>query len=261
MNNPVVTSPQESFHSALHIDVHKPLKMANGTTRSLDCGDGHQAKWAKSRVDMRTAMISIAVGIDFTKGSASSSEFQRLKYLAANGIASYWSQRITLDSTSYKVALSVINRPSNALRFKLDVSDDEDYTRSHNLGLPFGSGTFVYNKGYFKSLCVNSKKTRSEAIRMSELDFCKVAAHEFGHSVLMYAGGKDLSWGHKGSTTVFTQELKKNTPGYPSGKIDLMQYYDGSKSQRTFYDRMRDTVAVEQDIKRLIWASEITWVS
>jgi len=45
--------------------------------------------------------------------------------------------------------------------------------------------SFVYNKGYLGNL------------GRADDDFKLVEAHEFGHSVLMYAGGLPLSWGIK----------------------------------------------------------------
>jgi len=66
--------------------------------------------------------------------------------------------------------------------------------------------------------------------KMQILIFQLVSAHEFSHSVLMYAGGIPLSWGHKGSTGVLSQSAKSSTPGYPkSGAIDIMKYYDWKK--------------------------------
>ncbi|MCF6254821.1 MAG: hypothetical protein L3J98_15275 [Gammaproteobacteria bacterium] len=87
-----------------------------------------------------------------------------------------------------------------------------------------------------------------------------VAAHEFGHSVLMYAGGLSLSWGHKGSTNPITQSVKYSTPGYPEkGPIDLMKYYDPTKRSADLFRRMVDSAAMDIDVKRLIWGAQIKW--
>ncbi len=108
--------------------------------------------------------------------------------------------------------------------------------------------SFIYNKGAFVAT-------------QADMDFKLVAAHEFGHSVLMYAGGIFLSWGHKGSTNPILQSVKSTTPGYPEkGAIDLMKYYDWSKSRVDFMRRMKDSTAMEIDIKRLIWSSQIKWL-
>jgi len=108
--------------------------------------------------------------------------------------------------------------------------------------------SFIYNKGYYG--------TREE----DDADFMLVAAHEFGHSVLMYAGGLSLSWGHKGSTNVVTQSIKSSTPGYPEkGSIDVMKYYDQDKVRANLFRRVRDSAAMSIDVKRLIWGASIKW--
>jgi len=95
----------------------------------------------------------------------------------------------------------------------------------------------------------------------AEQDFMLVSAHEFGHSVLQYFDGVRLSWSHKGTTHVITQSVKSNTPGYPlKGSIDLMKYYDSNKRQALLPRRFKMTLADEQDVKRLIWLSQITFV-
>lgn len=54
--------------------------------------------------------------------------------------------------------------------------------------------------------------------------------------------------------------LSLTTPGYPNkGKLDLMKYYDASKRQPEKRQRINDSMAMEIDIKRLIWSSEILW--
>ena len=94
----------------------------------------------------------------------------------------------------------------------------------------------------------------------ADIDFKSTAAHEFGHSVLKYFGGIGLSWGHKGSTNVILQSVKGSTPGYPlKGEIDLMKYYDSSKNKTAVVGLYRRTYATEQDVKRLIWMSNITF--
>ena len=76
----------------------------------------------------------------------------------------------------------------------------------------------------------------------------------------MYVGGISLSWGHKSSTNVLLQNVKSSTPGYPAkGKIDLMKYYDTNKHQVKMRQRIKNSMAMEIDVKRLIWSSEILW--
>jgi len=128
-------------------------------------------------------------------------------------------------------------------------TDEHKYARSMNPAILGVDASFIYNKGHF------GKRWRADA------DFMLVAAHEFGHSVLMYAGGLPLSWGHKGTTNIITQSVKASTPGYPEkGTIDLMKYYDSSKVRANLSRRVSDTIAMEVDIKRLIWGAQIQWV-
>lgn len=70
-----------------------------------------------------------------------------------------------------------------------------------------------------------------------------------------------LSWGHKGSTGVLSQSTKSSTPGYPkSGAIDLMKYYDWKKNSASLLRRTTDSIAMDIDVKRLIWGANIKWV-
>ena len=76
----------------------------------------------------------------------------------------------------------------------------------------------------------------------------------------MYVGGINLSWGHKGSTNVLLQNVKASSPGYPNqGKIDLMKYYNDTKNTANLKQRITRSEALEVDIKRLIWSSEVLW--
>ena len=128
-------------------------------------------------------------------------------------------------------------------------TDPNKYARSMNPAFMGIDARFIYNKGFFPNNI------------MADNDFKLVAAHEFGHSVLMRAGGIPLSWGHKGSTNSITQSVKSSTPGYPkNGPIDLMKYYDWNKSRIQFHRRVSDTTAMEVDVKRLIWAARIKWI-
>ncbi|NOY74066.1 MAG: hypothetical protein GXP14_17155 [Gammaproteobacteria bacterium] len=141
------------------------------------------------------------------------------------------------------------NDSSNAIPVDLYIKKDEKkYGRSMNPAILGIDASFIYNKGYYG--------TREE----DDADFMLVAAHEFGHSVLMYAGGLSLSWGHKGSTNVVTQSIKSSTPGYPEkGSIDVMKYYDQDKVRANLFRRVRDSAAMSIDVKRLIWGASIKW--
>ena len=76
----------------------------------------------------------------------------------------------------------------------------------------------------------------------------------------MYSDGLSSSWGHNGSTKPIFQSVKSTTPGYPkNGVIDLMKYYDWKKGRAAFSRRIVDTIAMEVDLKRLIWGADQKW--
>ena len=189
----------------------------------------------------------VHVSLNFKKNGISDADYKKLKYLARIGIDKYWSRHIKVAGTSFMVWVKAEHSDTNAIPVDLYIATDEkNYARSMNPAILGIDASFIYNKGHFEN------KEKSDA------DFMLVAAHEFGHSVLMYAGGLSLSWGHKGSTNPITQSVKPSTPGYPEkGSIDLMKYYDPDKSTVFFDRRMRDSIAMEIDIKRLIWAGNI----
>jgi len=131
------------------------------------------------------------------------------------------------------------------------IENSPDYARSMNPSILGIDASFIYQKGLLKL---------GAPIKLIDDDFKLVSAHEFGHSVLMYVGGISLSWGHKGSTNALLQNVKSSTPGYPEkGKIDLMKYYNTNKREPDASQRVNDSIAMEIDIKRLIWSSEISW--
>ena len=56
------------------------------------------------------------------------------------------------------------------------------------------------------------------------------------------------------------QPLKLSTPGYPpSGESDLMKYYETDRRAVPRSDRRMLTLAEEQNVKRLIWLSDIAF--
>lgn len=159
------------------------------------------------------------------------------------GIARFWSQSFTISGITYKTLVAVQSRKRRSIDAKLKVSNSKKYARSHNSGIV--DAVFYYNKGFFVSPTY------------AERDFQMTAAHEIGHSVLEDFGGRKLSWGHKGSTSVLTQKVKPNAPKYPlKGSIDLLKYYNNNPKVgfASMYNR---TKVAEIDIKRLIWLSKL----
>jgi hypothetical protein len=242
---------EADFHTAVHGSVGTPSPGVKVISRHKfrirkKFDKAHKANWAVSRVNLKSKSINIDVYIDFQKNSLSTSDYQKLKQLAIQGIQRYWSRKVTLGGAQFQVLVNVHYRRGNSIDVDLYVETSTDYARSHNSGIIDAS--FFYNKGVFGGFNTHGDN-----------DFMLVAAHEFGHSVLEYFGSKDLSWGHKGSTNKILQSVKSSTPGYPSaGEIDLMRYYNANKHAITSRDRYKRSIADEKDVKRLIWLSDVT---
>ena len=246
----------EKFHETLHKDIDKPVldyrkKWSPSRKRHIRVHtSAHRASWAEAMIFIKAKVINVQVYLNFKQNSISESEYKMLINLARSGISQYWSRHINIDGNTFIVRVQAYNRSVNAIPVDLQVeTDPNEYARSMNPALLGIDASFIYNKG------------RLGDIGKADADFMLVAAHEFGHSVLMYAGGIPLSWGHKGSTNPITQSVKSAAPGYPkNGPIDLMKYYDPNKASIFFSRRIRDSIAMEIDIKRLIWGANIKWI-
>lgn len=255
MSTNVETITPERFHAILHKDIDKPVedfrkKWVSAKKRSIKVHTGaHKAQWAQAAVSLSQKVINVKVFLNFKKNDIADSDYERLKTLAIEGIRHYWSRSIKISGINFTVNVLALHRSFDAIPVDLYVEKDKNkYARSMNPAMLGIDASFIYNKGRFG----NSTK--------ADKDFMLVAAHEFGHSILMYAGGISLSWGHKGSTNPITQSVKSSTPGYPkSGAIDLMRYYDSDKAAIFFNRRIMDTIAMEIDVKRLIWGATIRW--
>jgi hypothetical protein len=243
---------EADFHKEIHNVVGSPTSKVVHTghhknRRTKFVSKEHAADWAKSKVDLGAKTVTVEVYMDFQQNSLNSADYNKLKSLASAGIKTYWGRQINVGDDKFIVSVDVFHRVNNSIDVDLYVADSTDYKRSHNSGLIDAS--FVYNKGFYRGW--NNQ---------GDTDFMMVAAHEFGHSVLEYFGGTGLSWTHKGSTNKIMQNVKSSTPGYPpSGEIDLMKYYDADKHAVSRSDRRMRTLAEEQDVKRLVWLSNITF--
>lgn len=242
------------FHEDLHKAIDKPVKTfrmrwdpVRKRRRRVSNG-AHVLPWASATVNPVARLVTTQVFLNFKQNSVTNTQYEKLKNLACRGIARYWSRSITVSGVSFRHQVHAAHRSSGAIDVDLSVETDiSKYGRSMNPAILGIDASFIYNSGALHSSQVDQ-------------DFELVAAHEFGHSVLMAAGGIGLSWGHKGSTHVLTQSVKAKTPGYPAGEIDLMKYFDWDKQRATFSRRISDTRAMEIDIKRLIWGSKFQWV-
>ncbi|MGO4709812.1 hypothetical protein AB4Y90_11990, partial [Chryseobacterium sp. 2TAF14] len=102
--------------------------------------------------------------------------------------------------------------------------------------------------------------TVSEGTNKDVESFVHTAAHEIGHEILQAFGGQnDYSYIHKGTSTLLTQKVKKESvlPNI-TDEIDLMKYYFDDyyveRKNNNFYDR---NVASEKDVLGLLWCSKI----
>lgn len=249
---PSTTISEEQFHQDIHNSIGKPTtkyalygKGKNRTRKAIS--KQHRCEWTEASVNLKTKNIAIKVFLNFKQNKLSDSDYNRLKSLARLGISQYWSDTISIANQQFNLRLVVLHRTTQATDVNLKIDKNIKYARSHNSGLIDAS--FIYNKGYH-----GTNSGRADA------DFKLVSAHEFGHSILMYFGGRNLSWGHKGSTHPLLQSVKKSTPGYPTtGEIDLMKYYDYSKNTTPVFTSSLESrsKAANVDIKRLIWMSTI----
>jgi len=250
----------ERFEEHLHKAIDKPTTnfrmrkvgpSRQGRRREVKVHNGaHRATWAKTTINSRLRTISINVFLNFKQNNLRQADYSKLKALAMVGIKQYWSNTITVDGVRFNVIVNALHKSSSdAIPVDLKMEDSPNYARSMNPAILGIDASFVYQKGAPRA----TEKEIGDEFKLT-------SAHEFGHSVLMYVGGISLSWGHKGSTNALLQNVKSSTSGYPtSGNIDLMKYYDFNKRSPDAYQRVNDSIAMEIDIKRLIWSSEILW--
>ncbi len=243
---------ETEFHNAVHAFVGTPTPkytfIGAGKTRRRQAVDKkHACSWVESIVDLSHYRIHTTIYLNIESNTLPQQQFNRLKQLIQTGIGQYWSRKTTIGKHLFIINSYVKFRPKNAVDVNLKIEKSGKYARSHNSGII--APTFIFNEGYFYSKPGAADK-----------DFQLVSAHEFGHSVLEYLGGKKLSWGHKGSTHALFQSVKSSTPGYPkTGEIDLMKYFDKDKQGLNFYDLTNRSIVAEQDILRLIWMSKISF--
>ena len=186
-----------------------------------------------------------------------------LKGLLQAGLKRYWSRRISAGGASYMVRVDPVLATSDAMD-DIDVryNTNGDWVRSSNPGSIRGFYSFfgnlvpervVYNVGWIRF----SNGWAYVMPAAADQEFSETAAHEIGHEILSAYGGDAYSYGHRGSSTVVTQERRPLNDGgvsYPgSGEIDLMKYYHGPRPTG-FFSRLS---ASEQDVRSLIWLARV----
>lgn len=265
---------EAAFHNAIHADVGEPQKVYETTgfddIEEVETERVHEADWAESTVDLSAKKVLITVYINFKKTNLEPEDYNRLKSLAKKGISKYWSRAISVNGQQFQVEVKVQNRKKDSIDVKLRLNDSEDGKRSNNSGLwdariYYNRGLYLDRYGYNEKLASsedeaavkNNHELKVSALIRADENFMYTSAHEFGHSVLEYFGGKSLSWGHKGTTKKILQSVKPSAPSYPkNGNIDLMKYFNG-RFPSDFYSR---NLVVEKDLKRLIWLSKVNFI-
>lgn len=197
-----------------------------------------RAAWVTARIDSAHARIDVEVAIHFLRARLlSEREFADLISLAKQGITRYWSRAITYDTKQFLVNVMVVERAHAALKMKIVANPRTRVARSHNSGIL--AARLKYN-----GIAYANQSVADQAFELT-------AAHEFGHSVLLAAGGWRHSWGHKGTVVSLLQRTRKRAPCYPrAGEIDLMCYYNGIAP--TFAACCTRTVAASSDVRALV---------
>jgi len=199
-------------------------------------------------------------------------DFAALKSLAVEGLERYWGRNasngrsvLTPDGT-YTVTIKPVMTEARAMDdIALVYNTNRDWGRSSNPATVENVTSFfaqvvpeqiIYNVGF---LSVNDK-WRDISPSDADEEFRETVAHETGHEILQTYGGTNYSYGHRGSSTLITQDTKPVVDGgvgYPTTgdgrEIDLMMYYNGYPPS-DYYSRL---VASEKDVVGLIWLSRV----
>lgn len=177
------TFTPDKFHEILHKDIDKPVqdyrrKWISSRKRYVKQHTGaHKVEWAEATISLESKSINVQVYLNFKKNSISDTEYAKLKHLASSGISQYWSRRINVGGNNFMVLVQAHHRVANAIPVDLHVETDPNvYARSMNPSTLGIDASFIYNKNWHISAA------------KADYDFKLVSAHEFGHSVLMYAG-------------------------------------------------------------------------
>ena len=229
-------------------------------------GVGTSYSWADVRIDTqgKTADVSFYLEcengghIAFIRGAFAPRElfgepipdveFQRLRQLAINGISHYWSRTGSKRVSGYDVRVSAIDRRSEpSHNVEIVVNREAESARSRNF--PVVDPVLIYNLAPLQSQNPLSSPTTLQA--MADQAFRRVAAHEFGHSIVASTQGREESYTHHGTSTMATQRTLPSAPLYPSGgEIDLMRYYD--RAEGTPEDYYARSVASDRDVRAMV---------
>ena len=245
---PDMASPgNTAYGSKVHpITSFDATRILNGSSNpvhysSADIDEKNKVINVKVRMNYDTPwLISRALGFS---SRPSDEEFQRYATIANEGIAKYWSRNIKLNGEEWAVNVTPEAAP-DGMPLTLANPGAKIYgelsSRSRN-PYPLISGTLYYDN--------NEGEAHAP-------EFARIAAHEFGHPILTHAFGREWSWGHEGTSSLFGS-MHDDAPPYPErGEISLMPYYMPNRTTYLIPDDIRQrTIASEDDVKTLIHVS------
>lgn len=204
--------------------------------------------------------------------------FKDLEKLAIDGLNYHWGRNrnhaegknININGILYEIYVLPENTNKNTMDdISLNYNTNDDWMRSGNpgtatwnpiswIGNTVSREAICYNIGYIK---YSNGWGYSHAAE-EDLEFKDTSAHEIGHEILKSYGSTNYSYGHKGSSEVysFDQHMKDDAPEFPlNGEIDLMPYFNdnilGGKWKQPNYFQRR--IAAEKDVLSLVWLTKL----
>ncbi len=234
----------------------RPTNNLGLTDDQILTGKAEPAGWFQSRIDPGSKTVAVDIAVKYDTDGMSGLEATKLKSLAQNGVAQFWSRPVNLNGETYAVNVNLVD-DDNGMPISLRVNDKDSYERSHNMN---GGGFFGSILGIFAPLVSRHTSDiyyqkggvfRSDPA-LADKDFQVTAAHEIGHAVLGTAGGRGFSWGHEGTSGEFGGENGNRLDVPDSGELDLMKYY---KNLKTAPQYVR-SIASSDDVKNLIYVSK-----
>jgi hypothetical protein len=233
-----------------------PFAISGGVSRIVNdlgltdtqvlAGSKNMPPWFTAMIDWRCKTILVLAHVHLRSRNLTDEQEIKLIALARQGIAKFWSRSIELNGAIYGVDVR-LDHSAAGMDIWLEVIHQKNYKTSYNSR---GTGTLWSLAGtvvYYQPTFFRGNELEADQ------DFELVVAHELGHSVLSLAGGKDFSWGHKGTSNNFGGDVGEKLSIPKAGEIDLMKYYDYSVAQ--IPEIHAKSIASESDVKNLIYVS------
>jgi len=216
--------------------------------------------WVDARIDRSRRSIAVIArvqprdgGIVGTPGPTTPS-YEQLKRLLFQGVAQYWSQPADIDGVRYQISVKADESPAQSINYPPLVISTGRWFRSMNPNPRTGPGIAIVSALGVKARVVyNLQDSNGSQVPWPDKEFMLIAAHEFGHPVLLLNRDQQWSWNHKG-TAVSYNSISSAAPDAAvlTGPLDLMKYYYNDPSENT-PDRYTRYKAVEEDVRALVW--------